>query len=968
MNTHEIEIKFNTCFQKIFSKRVHLHKKINDEDILVLPSYNYVCIIDRNDIQLDDMYLYLHNMPKTQYTDSLIRVSPNDHGHSSVYPYVNFRDVSNDPLSLISQSKFRGNGYVKSTMLLKLRKQDNTNDYYMEYWMNNDIINNLLQNVHERAFGHKGHLFSEIVSSYSQTKLIHKLENELLDLMAPYSFQIENECEDRAVESDPLLKDSVELFDYQISDLNWMRDIEYSIEKGKNTFTHTFPLSYPVHNDSFVFYNSTLYPAHLINQNALSKTSNITYLGGNLISEIGLGKTIVSLYHILSHVQRSRALYDNFVSFGNTCNYAYKRGNMKGHTCKKQCVQGVLYCSEHKKSIFIEKRELIYKNLEQFKSKDFILNNFIKTNATLVICPNQLCDQWVKEYYNKFVNNFRVVMVVTKDQYTNLKLSDILFADIIVVSYQFLNTEYYHQQNIVKGRIDCSKEFCFGPDHKYKNAKDLLDSKGMNIFKLFHWRMLFLDEAHEIQNMKKTNILQHTILQLQSTSKWNITGTPFANGLNGFINLINYTSTFNGSCKSLHDSVRCGVNSNLIQLYKKLFRRNTKQSVQNEYSGTIIEEHMHTLEFTQQEQSIYDSYIAGGKSAYIDLLIKICCHPELYEDTKQLIKNCKTLQEIQEVMLDYNKNQLQSLRTTLQTLENEMRQIQTNISNMGENVYNELDVKTLKGQLATIKRKHTTTKAQFVTVERTYNYLINSIQSIENTEETCPICLDIIETDEKTITKCGHKFCWSCINETHMMKTNTATFSCPTCNSPITNKEIFLYKQSSQQIYAASDLEQIIQKVKSTKIGNIIHYLKNKVTVDDKIILFSQWDELLHKVGKLLQEQNLKIVYCNGTIFQRKRAIQNFTNQSNDVNIILLSSRNAASGINLTAANKIIFLEPVYGSGEYRTNIESQAIGRADRIGQNRPIEVHRFIIKNTIEEDIVKGNIDDDEIRQLRM
>jgi SNF2 family DNA or RNA helicase len=75
--------------------------------------------------------------------------------------------------------------------------------------------------------------------------------------------------------------------------------------------------------------------------------------------------------------------------------------------------------------------------------------------------------------------------------------------------------------------------------------------------------------------------------------------------------------------------------------------------------------------------------------------------------------------------------------------------------------------------------------------------------------------------------------------------------------------------------------------------------------------------------------------------------------KSNDVNIILLSSRNAASGINLTAANKIILLEPVYGTKEYRYNIESQAIGRADRIGQKRPIDVLRFIIKDTIEEDI---------------
>ena len=44
--------------------------------------------------------------------------------------------------------------------------------------------------------------------------------------------------------------------------------------------------------------------------------------------------------------------------------------------------------------------------------------------------------------------------------------------------------------------------------------------------------------------------------------------------------------------------------------------------------------------------------------------------------------------------------------------------------------------------------------------------------------------------------------------------------------------------------------------------------------------------------------------------------------------------------------NEASFLEPIYGTKDYRTSIESQAIGRADRIGQKRPIEIHRFLIQ----------------------
>ena len=94
-------------------------------------------------------------------------------------------------------------------------------------------------------------------------------------------------------------------------------------------------------------------------------------------------------------------------------------------------------------------------------------------------------------------------------------------------------------------------------------------------------------------------------------------------------------------------------------------------------------------------------------------------------------------------------------------------------------------------------------------------------------------------------------------------------------------------------------------------------------------------------------------------------SINNFC-KNKDINIILLSSRNAASGINLTQANKIILLEPIYGSKEYRYDIESQAVGRADRLGQKRPIDIHRFIIKDTVEEDILNDCVDDAKFKNL--
>ena len=71
----------------------------------------------------------------------------------------------------------------------------------------------------------------------------------------------------------------------------------------------------------------------------------------------------------------------------------------------------------------------------------------------------------------------------------------------------------------------------------------------------------------------------------------------------------------------------------------------------------------------------------------------------------------------------------------------------------------------------------------------------------------------------------------------------------------------------------------------------------------------------------------------------------------------MLSSESSASGINLTKASKVILLEPVSGDYEFRKNTEWQSIGRVYRLGQTKKVEIVRFIIKDTVEEEIYNMN-----------
>ena len=73
--------------------------------------------------------------------------------------------------------------------------------------------------------------------------------------------------------------------------------------------------------------------------------------------------------------------------------------------------------------------------------------------------------------------------------------------------------------------------------------------------------------------------------------------------------------------------------------------------------------------------------------------------------------------------------------------------------------------------------------------------------------------------------------------------------------------------------------------------------------------------------------------------------------------IILLSSESANSGSNLTEANYIVMIDVLYDNIEKVKAMESQAIGRAVRLGQKLPVKVVRFITRGTVEEDHFNTN-----------
>ena len=233
----------------------------------------------------------------------------------------------------------------------------------------------------------------------------------------------------------------------------------------------------------------------------------------------------------------------------------------------------------------------------------------------------------------------------------------------------------------------------------------------------------------------------------------------------------------------------------------------------------------------------------------------------------------------------------------------------------------------------------------------------------EDDDDNCGICMCEISGDNVGVTKCGHIFCFECL------KTSvSSTSKCPVCLTPQTNKDISMIS-FEKPVFTKKNSEilktklELIDKV-GTKLTNLIYYLNS---IPDHVIIFSQWDSLLRKVGDVLSEHGIPTVYCKGNVWSRDKAIREF-NANDKIKVIMLSSESAASGTNLTKASKIIFLDPITGNYEYRRDKEWQAIGRAYRIGQTQSVESVRLIIKDTVEEEIYKDNKDEDAKQKTQM
>ncbi|KAK5109912.1 hypothetical protein LTR62_006401 [Meristemomyces frigidus] len=117
----------------------------------------------------------------------------------------------------------------------------------------------------------------------------------------------------------------------------------------------------------------------------------------------------------------------------------------------------------------------------------------------------------------------------------------------------------------------------------------------------------------------------------------------------------------------------------------------------------------------------------------------------------------------------------------------------------------------------------------------------------------------------------------------------------------------------------------------------------------EKVLIFSQWTSLLDLLEIPIDQEGWGYRRYDGSMNARERAdaVDEFKT-SPTLRIMLVSLKAGNAGLNLNMASQVIILDPFWNPF-----IEEQAIDRAHRLGQQRPVRVHRMLIENTVEDRI---------------
>ncbi|KFK40731.1 hypothetical protein AALP_AA2G033800 [Arabis alpina] len=576
--------------------------------------------------------------------------------------------------------------------------------------------------------------------------------------------------------------------------------------------------------------------------------------------------------------------------------------------------------------------------------------------GTLVVCPTSVMRQWADEIRKKVASEMNLSVLVYHGSSRTKDPHELAKYDVVVTTYSIVSMEVpkqplvdnedeenggVHDDGGVAAAGFCSnKKRKYPPDSQKKGSKKKKHADRASVEALsgplakVSWFRVVLDEAQSIKNYKTQ--VARACWGLRAKRRWCLSGTPIQNSIDDLYSYFRFLKYDPYSSYVLFcGSIKNPITRNPVKGYQKLqailktvMLRRTKGSLLDgkpiiSLPPKSIE--LRKVDFTEEERNFYSNlelasrdqfreYAEAGtvKQNYVNILLMLlrlrqaCDHPLLVN---------------------------------------------------GEYSF------TWGSSLELAKKQN----------------------SSQTSLAICGICNDAPE--DAVVSVCGHVFCNQCFYE----RLTGDNSQCPLANC---NARLSISSSSSStrlddampsmHDHATSDLVETVvpcsedPPYESSKIKAALEILQSiarpqnaledsslSVTpvkdegsssdspikvFGEKAIVFSQWTKMLDLLEACLIRSHIQYRRLDGTmsVAARDKAVQDF-NTLPEVSVMIMSLKAASLGLNMVAACHVLMLDLWWNP-----TTEDQAIDRAHRIGQTRPVTVVRFTVKDTVEDRIL--------------
>ncbi|RCH89099.1 hypothetical protein CU098_000185, partial [Rhizopus stolonifer] len=524
----------------------------------------------------------------------------------------------------------------------------------------------------------------------------------------------------------------------------------------------------------------------------------------------------------------------------------------------------------------------------------------IRVKATLIVCPVSLMDQWRREIQEKTEPRLKVLVYHGSQRSNNpYELSQY---DVIISSYSVTANNFHETQ------------------------------KGPLSYIRFH--RVILDEAHTIKN--KQTLGARGCCRIEATYRWCLTATPIQNKVDELYSLIKFLrirpfcdwDEFRDAIvKPMKDgSHRKAIRVAYVLMKAIALRRSKKAKIDGRPILDLPERNIHMthVDFSPDERIHYDFVEQRAQARFNKYL------------------------QAGSVMKNYSSVLVLLLRLRQACLHPNL-------------TFTEGDIEEADPE----KQEELAKKMKPEVVQR----LLSSSATLSEIE--CPICLDIAQ-DAQIAKDCGHILCKECLDSFLNTNDDSSTKRCPHCRGDISKQSMVsldafikvnapgLIKEAEQQQEQEEEtkekeaLQRAHEFIASAKINKMIDILdETAASTDgkDKTIVFSQFTAFLDLIGRPLKDRGHKYLRYDGSMGIKERAdtVSKFYEDS-EYKVLLVSTKCGSLGLNLTCANRVILMDIWWNPA-----LENQAIDRVHRIGQTKPVEVHRIFINHTVEDRILE-------------